>query len=62
MNERDSWTCDAMEKFGGSFVQQLGALARRADPVNLAKIKGTWPEYWEDYEQRGITMEQAEQS
>lgn len=62
MNDRDIWTCDAMEKFGGSFVQHLGALARRADLVNLEKIKATWPEYWEDYEQRGITMQQTEQA
>lgn len=57
MNDRDSWTVDAMEKYGGSFVKQLGELARRADPVNLAKIKATWAEYWADYEKTGIKME-----
>ena len=57
MNERDSWTVDAMEKFGGSFVQQLALLARHADPVNLAKIKTTWKEYWTEYEFTGIQLE-----
>ncbi len=57
MTDRDIWTIDAMEDRGGSFVQQLGALARRADPVNLEKIKMTWPEYWAEYERHGIEME-----
>lgn len=62
MNERDIWTIDAMEKYGGSFVKQLGALARRADPINLQKIKTTWPEYWSEYEARGIEMERNNES
>lgn len=56
-NDRDIWTIDAMEDMGGSFVKQLGALARRADPQNLEKIKMTWPQYWEEYEQAGIKLE-----
>jgi hypothetical protein len=39
----------AMERFGGSFVQALGLACRLADPVNFAKIKATWPEYWAEY-------------
>lgn len=57
MNERDSWTVDAMEKRGGSFVQLLGELARAADPVNLIKIKNAWPDYWHQYEAMGRDME-----
>lgn len=57
MNERDSWTVDAMEKYGGSFVKQLGILARHADPVNLERIKYTWQEYWDQYEKEGIVLE-----
>ena len=57
MNERDNWTVDAMDDMGGSFVKALGALARHADPINLAKIKNTWPEYWEEYEQIGHDKE-----
>jgi hypothetical protein len=56
-SDRDGWTVDAMEKQGGGFVRQLGELARRADPVNLERIKMTWPEYWSDYEERGRQLE-----
>jgi hypothetical protein len=38
-----------MERFGGSFVRTLAELCNRADPQNLAKIKATWPEYWQEY-------------
>jgi len=50
MNEQDYATVEAMEKYGGSFVQQLAALARRADPENLKLIKQTWSLYWGQYE------------
>lgn len=50
--EEDMKVIEAMERFGGSFVKQLAALARRADSVNMKKIKGTWPEYWEDYKKK----------
>lgn len=60
MNERDSWTVDAMENYGGSFVQALGHLARHADPENLDKIKDTWPSYWSSYETMGLEMQMGE--
>ena len=60
--DRDLWTIDAMEKWGGSFVKALGAAARRADGANLEKIKRTWPEYWADYEKRGIELEEIEKA
>jgi len=59
MNERDCWTVDAMEKYGGSFVKALAELARRADPINLRKIKATWEEYWMQYEKTGIEIEKG---
>lgn len=46
----DTQIIDAMVESGGGFVSALGNAARRADAVNLAKIKATWPEYWEKYE------------
>lgn len=58
MDERDNWTIDAMEQYGGSFVKALGAAARRADPINLSKIKTTFAEYWQAYEITGMKMEQ----
>ena len=39
----------AMEIFGGSFVVTLGKLWHRADAVNRARIKATWPDVWEHY-------------
>lgn len=42
-------TIEKMEKYGGSFVKALAQCARRADPINLKKIKNTWPEYWAEY-------------
>lgn len=55
--DRDAWTLDAMEKYGGSFVKALAVLARHADAGNFARIKAGWPEYWTDYEARGKEME-----
>lgn len=50
LQEPDYKTLDNMEKYGGSFVKALAALARHADFQNLAKIKSTWSEYWDKYE------------
>lgn len=60
MNDRDQWTCDAMRKYGGSFVKLLGELAEHADSDNLNRIKETWPEYWTEYEKTGIKMEKGD--
>ncbi len=51
MNDRDIKVVEAMERYGGSFVQALAVLARRADVVNLRRIKDTWPIYWKQYEE-----------
>lgn len=47
--EEDYEIVEAMEKFGGSFVQSLAQCFRHADPVNYAKLRITFPEYWEEY-------------
>lgn len=60
MNDRDSWTLNAMTTYGGSFVKALVNLATHADPINLAKIKATWPEYWKDYEEKGKALEKQD--
>lgn len=49
MADEDLKVVEAMEKYGGSFVVALAQAARRADANNLAKIKATWPEYWQQY-------------
>ena len=38
-----------MHIYGGHFIRILADLCDRADPVNFAKIKATWPEYWQEY-------------
>ncbi len=59
MNERDYWTTEAMEKFGGSFVQALAECARRAEPVNMQKIKWAFEDYWMEYQRMGIDLEKT---
>lgn len=49
MTDADIKVVEAMKKYGGSFVKQLAELTLRADPINLQKIKETWPEYWQTY-------------
>lgn len=39
----------AMQKFGGSFVKALAGALQCVDPANIAKIKATWPDYWQEY-------------
>lgn len=38
-----------MRTYGGSFVKALANCAAHADTSNFAKIKATWPDYWEEY-------------
>lgn len=49
MSEQDIAVIEAMEKYGGSFVKALAEAARRADAINLAKIKNAFPDYWWQY-------------
>lgn len=49
MNEEDYKVVEAMEKYGGSFVESLAKACYQADPINLMKIKTTWPNYWAEY-------------
>jgi hypothetical protein len=49
-----------MIEYGGSFVRKLGAAALVADPENLKKIKGTWPEYWSQYDRMAKQLSEVE--
>ena len=49
LSENDMKTLDAMDVYGGSFVVALARACRFADPDNLGKIKGAFPEYWAQY-------------
>jgi hypothetical protein len=48
--EYDYAILDAMAKYGGSFVQQLAKLAYLADGTNFQKLKHTFSNYWEEYD------------
>lgn len=43
-----------MISYGGSFVKRLGDALQHADHINQAKIKNTWPEYWDQYKNMGV--------
>ena len=45
----DDQIVHTMVLFGGSFVRALANAYRCGDPVNQARIKATWPEYWREY-------------
>lgn len=49
MNDQELKVIESMERYGGSFVVALAEAARRADHINLAKIKSTWANYWQQY-------------
>lgn len=38
-----------MERWGGSFIQNIGHALVHADFQNARKIKNTWPEEWDLY-------------
>jgi hypothetical protein len=45
--------CEAMQRFGGSFVQNLGRALAHADSVNTVRIKHAFPDYWNEYLELG---------
>lgn len=51
-----------MIEYGGSFVRKLGSAALVADSENLAKIKGTWPEYWSLYTRMAQQLSEVEKA
>lgn len=49
MTTEDLKVIEAMEEYGGSFVQQLARLYRVADLENRIKIRTVFGGYWKDY-------------
>jgi hypothetical protein len=41
----------AMERFGGSFIQQFARLYRSADLVNRGRLQDAFPDYWTSYQE-----------
>ena len=48
-HEMNMRIADLMIKYGGSFVQQLGELIKRADPINILKLREVFPDYFNQY-------------
>lgn len=51
-----------MRTYGGSAVKALGHFLALADHINTAKIKYTWPEYWNKYLEMGKKQHEIEQN
>jgi hypothetical protein len=50
MTEEEFEIVEKMAKYGGSFVKALAECFHRADPINFFKLKFTFHDYWEEYE------------
>lgn len=50
MTEEELKVVENMTKFGGSFVQALAECFHRADRFNFRKLKDTFSNYWDEYE------------
>lgn len=49
MAQMDYKIADNMEKYGGSFVKALAECIRRADPVNMMKLREAFPQYFQSF-------------
>ena len=45
----DVQVLEAMRTYGGEFIRRLAELAAIADAENLAKLKHTYSNYWDEY-------------
>ena len=49
MTEHDLHASEMMMRYGGSFVKALSVCIRKADDVNLEKLRAAFPEYFDKY-------------
>ena len=47
--EQQPDVAENMERYGGSFIQNIGRALLHADFINAEKIYKTWPVEWEFY-------------
>ena len=47
----DEDVVEAMIRYGGGFASALGTLYRLADRDNRTRIKTTWADYWQRYDE-----------
>lgn len=50
--QHDEKIVEAMEKQGGSFIQQLVKLLYVADRINYDKLRETFSNYFDDYKKK----------
>jgi archaeosine-15-forming tRNA-guanine transglycosylase len=61
MNLEDMKVAQNMRRYGGNFIISLAMAALAADSINLAKIKQTWAEEWEEYKYKGRNICEEEE-
>lgn len=54
------YVAKGMTQEGGSFVKVLGEALFHADGANARRIKQAFPEYWEQYLERGQALHKQE--
>ena len=47
---------DAMQRFGGTFIQRLAATWLVADEINRRRLLAAFPDYWREYEAIAIKL------
>jgi hypothetical protein len=60
VNVTDRDVARTMQEYGGSFVRALGAAALAADPVNLKKLRDSFPDYWANYMKMAQQLSEVE--
>ena len=50
ITDADRAVIERMDRYGGSFVKMLAQLFLLADPINFARLKLCFRDYWRDYE------------
>lgn len=53
---KDDEMIEAMERYGGSFVQALAQCLWRADANNYQRLEEAFPEYFKEYSNMAKTL------
>ena len=60
MHDQDVFLEMATNRTNGMFTRVLGEAALRADPINRAKIRATWPELYAEAQARLLARVQPQ--
>jgi len=50
---------EAMRREGGGFVASLAEAFAHADPINFARLRLAFPDYWSEYERAAAVRRQV---